>query len=685
MNNEPVISVIIPAYNVGQYLAAAINSALQQTRAPDEIIVVDDGSTDKTPEVAKSFGGRVKYLRQENAGPAAARNLGIREAKCEWVAFLDGDDLWLPWHLSEVMKVKARYPDAALFCGRTIDIDEDFRYPGQKRPVVARKMPLGEFVRCNPVATSTVVVRKDAVISTGGFDPAFRGPEDYDLWMRIAADYHIIYIDIPLVRYRNRPGSLSMDDRKFLPEVLKVIDKAYGIKGALHFMRDKKRTQAYQYQSAAWMASERDDNKRALGLLKRSFYLWPWPFPDPCTFFWRRISLFLRILSPTVSIDLMYSQALKGSLFFQRLVLDLYNFSKTPHPKLPIVKQFEYGVALCRLPASFDEYLMGIEASARRNYKKARGKNYEFRMVNYDNFLKDVADILRSANVRQGKPMPREFLEGEIKGSSSSEPASGTDIHDYRHFGVLLDGKLVAYAGCFICGEAFMIEQIYGHAKYLEDGIMAMLIIDIAGHILNHYKKVKYYIYGTFFGARRSMKRFKKKFMFMPHHVKWILGFHQSIYRQERHDPFAVERPAGVEFHLISGPLKAFGHLRKIKRIFGLFGLIKACLKVATPSREFYCLTVGEDVVNYGWLTFSRCRQYHIEPGDIVIGPVWTNPDYRGKGMATIGLNSAANAMIERKHYVFFIDAAEDNLAMQKVIAKCGFGPVIRTYRRGNG
>ena len=683
MNNGSSVSVIIPAYNVGQYLAAAINSALQQVHLPDEIIVVDDGSTDKTPEVAKSFGDRVKYLRQENAGPAAARNLGLREAKCEWVAFLDGDDLWLPWHLSEAMKVKARHPEAALFCGSTIDIDKDFRHPGQTRPVAARKMPLGEFVRHNPVATSTVLARKDAIISTGGFDPSFHGPEDYDLWMRIAAKYHIICIDIPLARYRNRPGSLSMDDRKFLPEVLKVIDKAYGINGALHFMRDKGRAQAYQYQSAAWMASERDDNKRALGLLKRSFYLWPWPFPDPHTFFWKRLSLFLRISSPAVSIDLMYSQALKGSPFFQGLVLDFYNSSRQPHPKLPIARQFEYGVALCRLPSSFDEYLMGIEASARRNYKKAQGKKYEFRMINYDDFLQDITAILRSADIRQGKPMPREFLEREAKGASNPEPASGTAIHDYRHFGVLLDGKLVAYAGCFICGEAFMIEQIYGHAKYLEDGIMAMLIIDMTGYIFDHYKNVKYYIYGTFFGARPSMKRFKKKFMFMPHHVKWILAFYQLVYRQERHDPFVVEKPAGVEFHLISGPLEALGRLQEIKRIFGLVGSIKALLKVLTPSREFYYLTAGEDVVNYGWSTFSHCRQYHIEPGDTVIGPVWTNPDQRGKGLATIGLKKAMNAMIERKHYIFFIDTAEDNLAMQKVIAKCGFGPAIAAYNRG--
>ncbi|MFZ9033203.1 MAG: glycosyltransferase family 2 protein, partial [Anaerohalosphaeraceae bacterium] len=90
------ISAVIPAYNAEKYIARSINSVLNQTCPVDEIIVVDDGSTDSTAEVIKSYGGKVRYIHQQNAGVSAARNTGIQAATCEWVAFLDADDEWLP-------------------------------------------------------------------------------------------------------------------------------------------------------------------------------------------------------------------------------------------------------------------------------------------------------------------------------------------------------------------------------------------------------------------------------------------------------------------------------------------------------------------------------------------------------------------------------------------------------------
>lgn len=268
MDDKPVVSAIIPAYNAERYLADAINSVLRQTRAPDEVIIVDDGSTDNTPEIAKSFGGRVRYVRQENNGPSAARNLGIQEARGDWIAFLDGDDAWLPWHLSEALKVMVNYPDAALFYGKAVGINENVCRPDGTEQVKVRNVTLRDFVKCNPVVTSTVVVRKKILISTGGFDKTFRGPEDYDLWMRIVNRYEALYIDIPMARYRSMSGSLSMDDRTFLPQVLRVLDKAFCDGGSLSKLSDLKSVAyAGQYVSASWMAFERGARITALNHL----------------------------------------------------------------------------------------------------------------------------------------------------------------------------------------------------------------------------------------------------------------------------------------------------------------------------------------------------------------------------------------------------------------------------------
>jgi glycosyltransferase involved in cell wall biosynthesis len=295
MNDKPAISVVVPAYNVGQYLGEALDSVMRQIRPPDEVIVIDDGSTDNTPKEAQKFAGRVRYIKQPNSGPSAARNLGIRQSKGDWIAFLDGDDTWLPWHLGEVWKVKTLQPETDLFCGRTAGMNEDIRKPDETGPAKLEDITLVEFVKCNPVATSTAVVRKEALIAAGGFDISFRGPEDYDLWMRIVKKYRALYIDMPLARYRSLPGSLSMDDRSFLPQVLRVLDKAFREEGALREYLDyKNSTYAKQYWNASWMAFERGSRMRALAYLTKAFILLKKGKPYPLDIDFKWIPLLLR-------------------------------------------------------------------------------------------------------------------------------------------------------------------------------------------------------------------------------------------------------------------------------------------------------------------------------------------------------------------------------------------------------
>lgn len=278
-----MITVVIPCYNAALTIGEALDSAFSQAGAECRIVVVDDASTDGTCEAVRAHAAaeRIELVRMErNSGPAAARNRGVAQARGEWVAFLDGDDVWLPGKLALQRKLAEANPEVALWCGGTV------RWQAGAAPAAApadagfRRIELSEFAFHNPVATSTVLVRRSALEQTGGFDESFRGPEDYDLWMRIAADRPLAETDAALTGYRYVPGSLSNDDRNFLPQVLRVLDKAFAEGGALAGMQGlRRKARGTQYFSASWMAFNRGARLRALSLLARSWLLCPKRLP----------------------------------------------------------------------------------------------------------------------------------------------------------------------------------------------------------------------------------------------------------------------------------------------------------------------------------------------------------------------------------------------------------------------
>jgi hypothetical protein len=186
-----------------------------------------------------------------------------------------------------------------------------------------------------------------------------------------------------------------------------------------------------------------------------------------------------------------------------------------------LIGKLTFGVALCPLPEGKGDYLKAIEASGRRNVKKAQRLGYVFRKIDVNDNLGDIQAIRQSADVRQGK-MDVDFLKGEVVQCRNPEPRTRT--HGYPYFGVLKDGHLYAYAGVLIAGEMAMIEHIYGHAAHHADGVVPALLVGIAEHLAVQYPSVRYYGYGSYFGASETMRRFKRKFLFMPHRVKWILG-----------------------------------------------------------------------------------------------------------------------------------------------------------------
>ena len=196
---NPSVSVIIPTYNRGWSLRAAIDSVQAQAFDDFELIVVDDGSTDDTPQILDDYGPAVTVIRQANAGVSAARNTGIRAARGALVAFLDSDDRWLPEKLSAQVDFFAAHPDA-MIC----QTEETWIRNGKRvNPKKVHKKPSGRIFRASLalclVSPSAVMLRRRLFDEVGGFDEALPACEDYDLWLRISARHPVHLIETPLI------------------------------------------------------------------------------------------------------------------------------------------------------------------------------------------------------------------------------------------------------------------------------------------------------------------------------------------------------------------------------------------------------------------------------------------------------------------------------------------------------
>jgi glycosyltransferase involved in cell wall biosynthesis len=194
------ISVIIPAYNSGAYIERAINSVLSQTRPSDEIIVVNDGSTDNTSEILKRYGNKIKVIEQSNAGVSAARNAGIGAAAGDWIAFLDADDEYLPEKLRLQSEAVQRNPGLCWVTGNYFFCqcrNNHRRYPALSaekieavRDSLAGKEIFGSYFHAYSLRaagnTDTMLIRKDKLIEAGLFVQGRTIIEDEDLWLRLA-------------------------------------------------------------------------------------------------------------------------------------------------------------------------------------------------------------------------------------------------------------------------------------------------------------------------------------------------------------------------------------------------------------------------------------------------------------------------------------------------------------------
>ena len=204
------VAVVVPTFNRADLVVRALSSVARQTRLPDEVVLVDDGSTDKTAEQVEGRFPEVRVLRQANRGVSAARNLGIRSTSAEWLAFLDSDDEWLPEKLERQLSALESQPDH-----RICHTDEIWIRNGNR--VLQRRVHQKHggwiFRHCLPlcaISPSSVLVRRDLLEEVGLFDEQLAVCEDYDLWLRICCRFPVLLVNECLVvKYGGHADQLS--------------------------------------------------------------------------------------------------------------------------------------------------------------------------------------------------------------------------------------------------------------------------------------------------------------------------------------------------------------------------------------------------------------------------------------------------------------------------------------------
>jgi glycosyltransferase involved in cell wall biosynthesis len=224
---DVAFTVVIPAHDAAAHLGPTLAAVHAQTHPAAEVIVVDDGSSDETAALARSYG--VTVLEQANAGPSAARNAGVLRARHEWIAFLDADDRWSPSYLDAVARAVALCPDVRVVfanfaiagegddCASAHMADRFFREVVRRTvaPGIARcdrRSLIEAYLRSRKfILTSALSVRRDAFLDCGGYDESLRIAEDFELLLRLLERSNAVVLEEPLTTYRRHPANSTRD------------------------------------------------------------------------------------------------------------------------------------------------------------------------------------------------------------------------------------------------------------------------------------------------------------------------------------------------------------------------------------------------------------------------------------------------------------------------------------------
>lgn len=277
MNNAPLVTALIPTYNRAAYVTKAIDSALAQTWPSVEVLVINDGSPDNTDEVLAAYGDKIRVVNQANAGLSRARNAGIEQAKGEFIALLDDDDIWLPQRLSIQMPHMLANPDVGLIGGAARLIDSDGEPVGTHTPRTGEPIevrPKALFT-ANRISCPTALVRRSALFEAGLFDPDITYAEDYAMWLKISERHRILTCREQVALYRvwsnNMTHANNADKARWISSHILVRERALQASERLRKLPAYtiEKHLLWYFRSRECMARDADDTPLAQDLARR--------------------------------------------------------------------------------------------------------------------------------------------------------------------------------------------------------------------------------------------------------------------------------------------------------------------------------------------------------------------------------------------------------------------------------
>lgn len=273
------VSVVITCYNEEEYIGESVKSVINQTRYDliDKLIVVDDGSKDRSGSIVKNIeekNPKVEYIYQKNKGLPGARNTGLERCTGDYIALLDGDDIWLDQKIERQIQVIEKYPDVGL-------VYSDFYLFGMKKKRASPnqyKYSDGDvlerfFLEDGPIVPSTVLINSECFETVGKFDPELLRGQDTDLWLRIAEEYRFHHIPDPLIYRRQRADSLGKSHFEKAEYLMRVFDKAASRNPELRPLVGERKAMSLASRGRQLI----DENRRwdAIWMLKEAFICYP--------------------------------------------------------------------------------------------------------------------------------------------------------------------------------------------------------------------------------------------------------------------------------------------------------------------------------------------------------------------------------------------------------------------------